>query len=783
MFREWYGAVGFVALSLAGLWIVNFPLCILPAVLVLTFTFTSIYSTRRATGILLIAAAGVIPAYIVIFGIDPDRAILVYSVIIALFFVMEHSRWHRNRDINFFLESITASGEADSEKNACVPMVGILKEMFPRRLVNIFLLDSRDQIFRIMCSFPEGREVPNIPIGGKSIASRAFRSRTPQLVDDVEKDPDYFELSDKTRSEVTVPIATGDECFGVLNLESPRRADFNRRDLQNLTIVAAVMAENLAHLQTKREMDEAMEALKKSRKELALALEDSHQKRAELKDLLGKLRSLFSVNVGLFLNLMSDEFFQKAAVLLRKELNYGSVRLFTVQDGKEGLSLAGFSVRRDHEGRSMPEEIYSEIASKVIQSGRDIFFPVRDKSIRGLDLCEHSEAFLAVPVMYSGNSWGVLIVENVTEAGLSSGDLEVASIAAVHLSLLLINLDSMKKMDLEISRLEGLHSIVQSLPSVSDDNRSICQKVVEEVTRRFGPEKMVIHLLDSSDEEERLLPVASNFIAESEMEDYGKGLMENGGGLALQSLNKQRVINLADVTESSVYYSKGGPVTSSVLEVPLIYGTQKFGVMSIEKTSPFSEDDEKFFRLAGQYLAMFLALNETIKEKEQDALIDHLTGLWNRRYLFMRMKEEDSRLKREDYPVTVMMVDLAEFKYFNDIYGHVKGDEILRTFAREISGVVRNCDVVGRYGGDEFLLILPGARLEFMENVMDKIKEACRNIRISGIPDGIIRADIGACTCPDETTDLMEAVQRADRRMYDMKGARKNVISEDSFEV
>jgi diguanylate cyclase (GGDEF)-like protein len=130
-----------------------------------------------------------------------------------------------------------------------------------------------------------------------------------------------------------------------------------------------------------------------------------------------------------------------------------------------------------------------------------------------------------------------------------------------------------------------------------------------------------------------------------------------------------------------------------------------------------------------------------------------------------------------------MMVDLAEFKYFNDIYGHIKGDEILRTFARKISGVVRNCDVVGRFGGDEFLLILPGARLKFMENVMYRIKEACRNIHISGIPDGIIRPDIGVCTCPDETTDLMEAVHRADRRMYDLKGARKNVISEDSFEV
>jgi len=783
MFREWYGAAGFVAFSLAGLWIVNFPLCILPAALVLSFTLTSIYSTRRATGILLIAAAGVIPAYIVIFGIDPDRAILVYSVIIALFFVMEHSRWHRNRDINFFLESITASGEADSEKNACVPMVAILKEMFPQRSVNIFLLDSRDQIFRLMCSFPEGREVPNIPLGQKSIARRAFRSRTPQLVDDIEKDPDYFELSDKTMSEITVPIATEDECFGVLNLESPRMADFNRRDLQNLTIIAAVMAENLAHLQTKREMDEAMEALKKSREELASALEDSHQKRAELKDLLGKLRSLFNVYENLSLNLMSEEFFQKTADLLRKELNYGSVSLFTVKDGEESLSLAGISARQDHEVRSMPEEIYCEIASKVMQSGRYIFYPVRDKSIPDLDLREHSGAFLAVPVMYSGNSWGVLIVENTGEVGLSSGDLEVVSIAVVNLSLLLINLDSMKKMDLEISRLEGLHSIVQSLPSVNDDNRSICKKVVEEVTRRFEPDKMVIHLLDSFAEEEKLVPVASNFIAESEMEDYGNSLMESGGGLALQSLKKKRVINLSDVTESSIYYSSGGPVTSSVLEIPLIYGRKKFGVMSIEKTRPFIEDDEKFFTLTGQYLAMFLALNETIKEKEQDALIDHLTGLWNRRYLFMRMEEENSRLKRENLPVSIMMVDLAEFKHVNDIYGHVKGDEILWTFARKISGVVRNCDVVGRYGGDEFMLILPGAGLEFREHVMDRLKEACCNMHVSGIPDGIIKADVGTCTCPEETSDLMEAVQIADRRMYDMKGVRKSVISEDSFEV
>ena len=103
-------------------------------------------------------------------------------------------------------------------------------------------------------------------------------------------------------------------------------------------------------------------------------------------------------------------------------------------------------------------------------------------------------------------------------------------------------------------------------------------------------------------------------------------------------------------------------------------------------------------------------LRESIKLRKQ-AEYDHLTDLWNRRILLLRLQQEVERSYRDNTPLSVIMVDLDHFKRVNDTYGHPAGDQVLQQVGEIFKNSLRSYDGAGRYGGEEFLLILPGVNL------------------------------------------------------------------------
>lgn len=103
------------------------------------------------------------------------------------------------------------------------------------------------------------------------------------------------------------------------------------------------------------------------------------------------------------------------------------------------------------------------------------------------------------------------------------------------------------------------------------------------------------------------------------------------------------------------------------------------------------------------------------------ALLDPLTGLYNRRFAEQRLAGEVSRSERKGHPLTVMTIDLNDFKHINDTYGHAAGDEVLRKFALLLNKVIRGSDLAVRLGGDEFLVVLPECTLEQVQTVLGRL--------------------------------------------------------------
>ncbi|MEN3186845.1 MAG: sensor domain-containing diguanylate cyclase [Atribacterota bacterium] len=182
------------------------------------------------------------------------------------------------------------------------------------------------------------------------------------------------------------------------------------------------------------------------------------------------------------------------------------------------------------------------------------------------------------------------------------------------------------------------------------------------------------------------------------------------------------------------------------------------------RISHFGENNEEFY---------LLSLRDIGERKRYEsvllrfALYDQLTGLYNRRFLEEYLSKELERCRRERYALSVAFVDVNAFKKINDVYGHVFGDEVLKVVAENMQSMVRASDIVARYGGDEFVLVLPKAEEQDALKVMERIARSLRATQVQGEPFPI-RISYGVYTW-DQKKNIMELFQEIDRRMYQMK--------------
>ncbi len=221
------------------------------------------------------------------------------------------------------------------------------------------------------------------------------------------------------------------------------------------------------------------------------------------------------------------------------------------------------------------------------------------------------------------------------------------------------------------------------------------------------------------------------------------------------------------------------------MSVPLKLRSQPFGVINLtDKTTGkvFSDEDLHLLMAIGGYVSIALEryqLYEKTKELKRISITDSLTGLLNRRYFHERLLEEVERTRRHQLPVSLIMMDLDDFKSFNDRYGHQGGDDILRFFTHAIRKYIRAIDVPCRYGGEEFTVILPQTSKEDAGIIANRL---CRGIaeketlqrKFSAY--GTLAVSIGLATFPEDAKTPEELIRNADRALYRAKVQGKNQV-------
>jgi len=165
---------------------------------------------------------------------------------------------------------------------------------------------------------------------------------------------------------------------------------------------------------------------------------------------------------------------------------------------------------------------------------------------------------------------------------------------------------------------------------------------------------------------------------------------------------------------------------------------------------------------------------ELMRELQEKATYDPLTGIYNRYILIEFLEKELERLKRtKTGKIYVIFMDLDHFKTVNDKFGHKKGDEVLKKVAKILKNNFRKYDIVSRFGGDEFIVVIIDTNNQNIECILNRIRDKIESF----FSDFGISISYGIAIAPDEGTDAYKLIQIADRRMYKMKNKKKSKVS------
>lgn len=217
-----------------------------------------------------------------------------------------------------------------------------------------------------------------------------------------------------------------------------------------------------------------------------------------------------------------------------------------------------------------------------------------------------------------------------------------------------------------------------------------------------------------------------------------------------------------------------GVELEEVVCFPLLVGPLVVGVLGVQNTPRLSSTDRIASTAAVAPLALALRNLTVVQELQQQGIVDQLTGCLNRAAGLMNLQGELRRARRSRRPISVLMIDFDHFKTINDTRGHLAGDAVLEKIGALIGNVLRTTDIRCRFGGDEFLVVLPETAIEGAEQAALKLRAAMRTLDV-GL-DGRASLSIGIAQAERGELDVAALVGRADAALYKAKQSGRDTF-------
>jgi diguanylate cyclase (GGDEF)-like protein len=263
--------------------------------------------------------------------------------------------------------------------------------------------------------------------------------------------------------------------------------------------------------------------------------------------------------------------------------------------------------------------------------------------------------------------------------------------------------------------------------------------------------------------------------------------LQRGEGIAGWVAENNRPLLVPDVHQDKRFASRFDAAsrftTKAILCVPLTFKGRVLGVIELvngEGDGVFTEEDLRILSTVAEFSAIAIENAQNFQKVQDLTVLDDHTGLFNSRHLKRTLEQEITRATRFGHPVSLIFFDLDHFKQVNDSHGHQAGSRVLAEVGKLLVGTLRSTDVPVRYGGDEFVVLLP-------ETSKDQAMEAAKRLRrevaehkfLAPEPYGPLKvtASLGVASFPDDARSPEDLLRKADQAMYLVKQTRRDGVA------
>ena len=316
----------------------------------------------------------------------------------------------------------------------------------------------------------------------------------------------------------------------------------------------------------------------------------------------------------------------------------------------------------------------------------------------------------------------------------------------------------------------------------SNDPTQTYQSIISNSKDLLRSERASILVLDES-ANELILKAAIGLATDPSTVSH----MRLGEGVSGEVMESGKALMVDDVELSAVTPAPAERLykTKSFISYPIMIAGRKIGVLNVTDKSEggkFDDVDLSLLEIIGPQVALALERaewQERATEFQLMSITDPLTALPNRRYLEERLTEELNRSKRYDYPMSFLMIDIDDFKAYNDNNGHQAGDLALQITAHCLKAALRSADVASRYGGEEFCILLPQTSITEAGVIADRIRHRVATTHFphgKSQPLGRVTASIGVAAYSEIVNSSEMVIAAADRALYQAKAMGKDRI-------